>query len=87
MKLQSTKWTSIALGYISDIVTLVHRFIDRALTKICPDVKATLLSNLTEGLFERYSKAVGQVRFLLDVERAGTPITLNYYFNDNLENR
>ena len=87
MKLQTTKWTSIALGYISDIVMLVHRFIDRTLTRICPDVKATLLSNLEEGLVERYTKAIDQVRFLLNVERTGTPITLNHYFNDNLEKR
>jgi hypothetical protein len=57
------------------------------LDSICPErvVKAELLSMLMDGLFERYSKAIEQVRFLLDVERIGTPMTLNHYFTDNLE--
>jgi hypothetical protein len=87
MKVQSTKWTGISLGYISDVVAIVHRFIDQVLDSICPErlVKGELLSVLTDGLFERYSKAIDQVHFLLDVERTGTPMTLNHYFNDNLE--
>jgi len=87
MKAQSTKWTSIALGYISDVVTIVHQFILQALDSICPEqlVKSALLSVLMDGLSERYTKAIGQVRFLLDVERTGTPMTLNHYFKDNLE--
>lgn len=87
MKVQSTKWTGISLGYISDVVAIVHRFMDQVLDSICPErlVKAELFSVLTDGLFERYTKAIDQVHFLLDVERTGTPMTLNHYFNDNLE--
>ncbi|KIX04833.1 uncharacterized protein Z518_05704 [Rhinocladiella mackenziei CBS 650.93] len=87
MKVQSTKWTGIALGYISDVVAIVHRFIDRVLDSICHErlVKSELLSVLMDGLLERYSKAIDHVRFLLDVERVGTPMTLNHYFTDNLE--
>lgn len=86
MKAQSVKWTAIALGYISDVVTIVHRFIHQALDAICPEqfVKSELFSVLIDGLFERYDRAINQVRFLLDIERTGTPMTLNHY-NDNLE--
>ena len=87
MKVQTTKWAAISLGYISDIATIVHRFIDRVLQSICSDihVKSELLSVLMDGLIERYNKAIDQARFLLDVERTGTPMTLNHYFNDTLE--
>lgn len=87
MKVQTTKWTAIALGYISDIATIVHRFIERVLESICSEaqVKSELLSTLMDGLTERYNQAIDQVRFLLYVERTGTPMTLNHYFNDTLE--
>ena len=87
MKAQSTKWAAIALGYISDVVTVVHRFVDRVLQSICSDfrIKSELLSVLMDGLLERYQKAIDQVSFLLEVERTGTPMTLNLYFNDTLE--
>ena len=31
MKMQSEKWTSIAMGYISDVVAIVHHFINTSL--------------------------------------------------------
>ena len=40
---------------------------------------------LMADLTKRYVKAINQVKFLLEVERGGTPMTLNHYFNDNLE--
>ena len=87
MKVQTTKWAAIGLGYISDIATIVHRFIDLVLQSICSEthVKSELLSALMDGLLERYNRAIDQVRFLLDVERTGTPMTLHHYFNDTLE--
>ena len=87
MKVQTTKWAVIALGYISDVVAVVHRFVDRVLQSICSDfrVKSELLSVLMDGLVERYQKAIDQVSFLLAVERTGTPMTLNHHFNDTLE--
>lgn len=65
----------------------MNDFIDKVLDTICPEraVKAKLLSMLMDGLFERYSKTIYQVGFLLDVERTGTPMTLNHYFAENLE--
>lgn len=87
MRKQSFKWTGLALGYISDIVTIAHTFICDLLEIVCPDerVRAGLLSRLAENLLAKYKKAYSFAEFLLDVERSGTPTTLNHYFNDNLE--
>ena len=35
----------------------------------------------------RYQIAINHVEFLLKVERQGTPLTVNHYFVDNLEQR
>lgn len=87
MKAQSAKWTSLALGYISDVIVMVHGFILQLLQSICPDkrVRTNLLSVLRDDLFGRYQLAIEHVEFLLSAERAGTPMTQNHYFNDTLE--
>jgi hypothetical protein len=87
IKAQSSKWTKLALVYMSDIVALTHGFITKLLALICMDERVTreLISTLTDGLIGRYLTALNHVRFLLGVERVGTPMTLNHYFNDNLE--
>lgn len=87
MKKQSSKWIGLALGYGSDVVTITHTFITKLLASICTEEHVTreLLSALMDGLRRRYVKALDQVQFLLDVERMGTPMTLDNHFNDNLE--
>jgi hypothetical protein len=87
MKAQSSKWTKLALGYVSDIVSITHTFIKKLLVSVCVDERVTreLLSTLSEGLIGRYNTAMEHARFLLNVERIGTPITLNTYFSENLE--
>lgn len=87
MKAQTSNWTLITMGYVSDIISLVHRFIMTGLDAVCHDkrVRAELSASLTEGLVDHYGKAIAQAQFLLSVERSGTPITLNHYLNDNLE--
>ncbi|KAE8549699.1 hypothetical protein EYB25_008223 [Talaromyces marneffei] len=87
MKQQSDHWTSIAHGYISDVVTMTHRFILTALDIACPDdrVRRNLMSVLMERLLDRYKNAIDKVNFLLNVERSGTPLTLNHYLNSNIE--
>lgn len=84
----SANWDALALGYISDVIILVHRFMLGLLHCICAE--ETVLKGLTSALMEhylpRYRKAIEHVKFILQVERAGTPLTLNHYFNDNLEN-
>lgn len=83
MRKQSVKWTDIALGYISDVIALIHNFIVCVLARVCPDerVCGNLMSVLMDDLIKRYKDAVGQVKFLLHVERTGTLMTLN----DNLQ--
>ena len=46
-----------------------------------------LMSILMDDLMAKYKTAFDSARLLLRLERMGTPITLNHYFNDNLEKR
>ncbi|KAJ5917530.1 hypothetical protein N7466_011084 [Penicillium verhagenii] len=87
MKKQSTKWITLANGYISDIITIVHGYITNGLKMVCTNKKVyeNLLVLLMDKLLERYRSAIDQVAFLLFVERSMTPITVNHYLNDNLE--
>ena len=87
MKTQSEKWEALSLGYISDVVVMAHAFINKLLERICPDdtVRSALMSLLMDELLTKYKRAFQQVNFLLETERKGTPITMNHYFNDNLE--
>ena len=84
---QSANWNNLAIGYICDIVTLVHGAIKVIISHCCRNERVCqrLLSLLFEPLLERYKKAIDQVKFILEVERAGTPLTTNHYFADNLE--
>jgi hypothetical protein len=72
---------------VSDVVSITHTFIKKLLALVCVDERVTreLLSTLSDGLIGRYNTALDHTRFLLNVERIGTPITLNTYFNENLE--
>ena len=89
MKKQSSKWPSISMGYVSDVIVIVHRFICKAFDVICHDeaMKVRLIGVLFDGLVGRYKRAFEHVDFLLEVERDGTPLTTNHYFNDNLDKR
>lgn len=63
MKQQSDHWTSIARGYISDVVTMTHKFISKALDIVCPDdrVRRDLMSALMDRLLSRYKNAIDKV--------------------------
>jgi hypothetical protein len=37
MKKQSSKWEDISMGFVSDAIVLVHRFITSALISVCDD--------------------------------------------------
>jgi hypothetical protein len=89
MKKQSSKWIDISLGYVSDVIVLVHRFVTTAITAIVPDdlMACSLLDILQDRLQQQYKRAIEQVKFLLHIELSGTPLTTNHYFNDNLEKR
>lgn len=84
---QSKNWEGLAMTYIGDIVYFVREFICKNLAHICVDerVRSSLWSLLQEPLLERYQKAVIHVKFILQVERFGTPLTTNHYFNENLQ--
>ncbi|OQD94374.1 hypothetical protein PENSOL_c026G02949 [Penicillium solitum] len=87
MKKQSIKWSVLAWGYISDIISVVHAFIRKALEVVCKDTQMSskIMSLLMDDLVEKCKHAMSMVEFLLRIEREGTPVTLNHYFNDNLE--
>lgn len=89
MKTQSARWEWLALGYISDVISMAHNFITHLLDLICPDagVRDSLMSVMMEGLMAKYKNALDNVRFLLHVERMGRPTTLNPSFHENLEDR
>lgn len=89
LKKQSANWEALALGYVEDVVSLVHSFTVDLLAKICKDPRARqgLLSVLLDPLTDRYKKSIDHTKFLLTVERSGTPMTMNHYFADNLEKR
>lgn len=86
-KKQSANWDILALGYISDIVSIVHSFTQELLHAICKDERVLrgLGDMLLDHLIERYKKGIEQTKFILCVERSGTPLTTNHYFTDNLE--
>ncbi|KAJ5124287.1 Dynamin [Penicillium bovifimosum] len=87
MKKQSAKWSTLAQGYMSDVITMVHRFIKKALLAACGDIRIStnVLTHLWDELIGKYRQAILHVDFLLKIERGGTPMTLNHYLNDNLQ--
>ena len=84
---QSKKWDRLAIVYISDVIQVVHSFASELLSALCPDpyVQSNLWTLLTDELLGRYEKAIDHTHFILCVERKGTPLTTNHYFNDNLQ--
>ena len=87
IKRQSTKWKSLALGYIADIVTMTYYFVTDLLRVVysIKRVQVGVISLLSDYLLEKYRLAIAHVYFLLKIELDGTPATLNHYFNENLE--
>lgn len=87
LKKQSAKWPSLAEGYICDIICIVHNFLSTALEISCGDktLCSNILSLLTDGLIESYKKSLLMTDFLLKIEREGTPMSQNHYFNSNLQ--
>jgi hypothetical protein len=86
MKTQSSNWPAIAHDYIADVITMVHKFVLRALELACPEpkVRTRLLTVTMDDLLAKYSRALEQVDFLLRIERTGRPNTLNKRLAENL---
>lgn len=90
MNRQARKWRHLALGYVSDIITLVHSFVMEVLQHIIPGnrhVRDRLSSLLSDQLRSSYAAALKHTEFLVSVELEGTPATHNHYFKDTLDKR
>ncbi|KAJ5348481.1 Dynamin [Penicillium brevicompactum] len=87
MKKQTSKWPALSWGYISDIISYVHVFVQTVLQEVCKNrqICGRILSMLREDLIQSYTQAISMVDFLLAIEREGTPLTMNHYLNDSLE--
>lgn len=87
MKQQAAKWWDLALGYVSDVVSLVHYFILGVLERITPSARVFegIKSRITDQIVQMYQVAISRTRFLLHVELDGTPATYNHYFNETVE--
>jgi hypothetical protein len=71
------------------IIYHVHRFISETFKSICPDprVHGELWNGyLLEDVMASYRRAMDHARFLLEIEREGSPLTLNQSFNEHLQN-
>ncbi|KAI1450198.1 P-loop containing nucleoside triphosphate hydrolase protein [Annulohypoxylon stygium] len=87
-KEQSKKWKPITLSYMTQVISAIHHFIKNILLLICPDerVREELWNSyLLEELQKSYRRALDNVKLLLEVEHEEDPLTLNHYFNDNLQ--
>lgn len=87
MKKQTVKWVDISLGVVSDVIVMVHGFIQTALQCICSDedICRALSNTLYDELLIRYQKAIDNTEFLIEVQNSSTPMTLNHYFSDNVQ--
>lgn len=84
---QSANWDALAMGYINDVVSLVHTYTIDVLSTICADkrIRRGVSSVLLDLLTARYKKGIDHAKMILVVEREGTPLTANHYFAENLE--
>ncbi|KAI0154227.1 P-loop containing nucleoside triphosphate hydrolase protein [Xylariaceae sp. FL1272] len=85
---QSKKWDSITMVHMTRAIYHVHHFIHEALQGSCPDQKVYQElwdAHLLDDLQSSYRGALECAKLLLEIERHCCPITLNHYFNDNLQ--
>jgi hypothetical protein len=77
------------MGFLSDVIVMVHGFIESALEAVCTDgnIREALVNRLSDELISRYQKSLSSTKFLLEVESSDTPMTQNHYFNENLQKR
>ncbi|KAI1933496.1 hypothetical protein LOZ66_006398 [Ophidiomyces ophidiicola] len=87
MNKQSEKWVDLGLRFVSDVIIMVHDCINLFLELLCTDTQVTheLISLLTDELKDQYCKLIEHVNFLLWMKRNDSLMTLNHYFNDNLQ--
>ncbi|KAF2828425.1 hypothetical protein CC86DRAFT_454231 [Ophiobolus disseminans] len=89
-KEQSEKWEPVVLAHVSKSIMIVHTYIAKLVAHICPDTQVrTQLWEilLVEELQKAYIRAMEHARFLLRIERDGTPTTYNHYFNSEVQKK
>ncbi|KAI0541251.1 interferon-induced GTP-binding protein Mx2 [Xylaria digitata] len=89
-KEQSKEWESITLKHVSVIIYHVHHFICEAVKSICPDprVHEELWNGyLLEELMDSYRRGMDHARFLLRIEREGSPLTLTRSFTTHIQKK
>ncbi|BCR94086.1 uncharacterized protein AKAW2_11132S [Aspergillus luchuensis] len=86
-KEQTGKWEAMTRGHVSNVIMVVHRFLSKALGKICGSKQLyhKIWSSILDDLLQSYKNAMSQAMFLLSVERNRRPYTLNNYFNHTLQ--
>lgn len=86
MNKQTGKWTIFALGYVSDVIVIMHTFMLKVLHSICPEeqIRDKLVFILVDELSKRYQEAMDQARLIRDVERVNM-MTLDDKFHDTLD--
>ncbi|RYC64596.1 hypothetical protein CHU98_g1627 [Xylaria longipes] len=87
-KEQSKKWEDITMEHMSVVIYHVHRFISEVVKSICPDprVHEELWNGyLLEELTTSYRRAMDHARFLLRIEREGSPLTLTHSFSEHIQ--
>ena len=69
-KKQSENWEPLALGYISNTISDVHRFIVDLMTVLCSDkhVQRGIISTIIDLLVKSYKKSLDHANFVLAVE-------------------
>jgi hypothetical protein len=87
---ETEKWAPLTLSHVSKAITIVHDFIIRLLTSLCPEeqVRNKLWDDfLLDHLIRLYQRAMAHAHFLLDIEIGEEPITFNHYFNSTLQQK
>jgi Dynamin central region/Dynamin family len=86
-KEQSSKWNCMTKAYLSNVIVVIHRFMVTVLEMLCPDksVREEIWASILDDVLKGYLRGMDQAVFLLDIERAKKPYTLNHYFNENLQ--
>ncbi|EHA57501.1 hypothetical protein MGG_10505 [Pyricularia oryzae 70-15] len=85
-KEQTKNWKTITSAYVSIAIVLVHRFIQQVMREVCLDkgVREDLEHLLVDEIDERYKRAKQHAAFLVNIERAQSPFTLDPHFNNAL---
>ncbi|PHH59977.1 hypothetical protein CDD81_2336 [Ophiocordyceps australis] len=87
---QVTKWKSIIIDHVSDIIYMIHRYIFRLLCLVCPEeqvCKDIWNKLLVKQLCILYQGALGQAKLLVDVECHHPPATFKQDFDNELRER